>query len=91
MASSQQTAQPGIYLAELATFYIPLPSPKEQRTITAVIEAQNTRIRIEEAYRNKLKLQKKGLMHDLLTGKVRVNGAEPARDDTNDLAALTTV
>jgi len=26
----------------------------------------------KEQYRDKLKLQKKGLMHDLLTGKVRV-------------------
>jgi|LGVF01.1.fsa_nt_gb type I restriction enzyme S subunit len=31
-----------------------------------------TRIRTEEQYLEKLKLQKKGLMHDLLTGKVRV-------------------
>jgi hypothetical protein len=26
----------------------------------------------KEQYRDKLKLQKKGLMHDLVTGKVRV-------------------
>ena len=30
------------------------------------------RINAEEAYLNKLKLQKQGLMQDLLTGKVRV-------------------
>ncbi|BBD70042.1 type I site-specific deoxyribonuclease [Nostoc commune NIES-4072] len=67
-----QTAQPGLYLAELASFYIPLPSLKEQKNITAVIESQNTRLRTEEAYLNKLKLQKQGLMQDLLTGKVQV-------------------
>lgn len=66
-----QTAQPGIYLAELAAFYIPLPSPKEQRDIATIIDAHNTHIRTEEAYRDKLKLQKQGLMQDLLTGRVR--------------------
>ncbi len=34
-------------------------------------------IHAEEQYRDKLKLQKKGLMHDLLTGKVRVNANTP--------------
>ena len=32
-------------------------------------------IRAEVAYRDKLKQIKKGLMHDLLTGRVRVSGA----------------
>jgi hypothetical protein len=30
----------------------------------------------EEQYRDKLKLQKKGIMHDLLTGKVRVKSKD---------------
>jgi hypothetical protein len=33
-------------------------------------------IRTEEQYRDKLKLQKKGIMHDLLTGKVRVKSKD---------------
>jgi type I restriction enzyme S subunit len=37
-----------------------------------VIDAHDARIRAEEAYRDKLKLLKKGLMDDLLTGRVRV-------------------
>lgn len=65
----------------------PLP---EQKRIDLTLNTHDNRIRTEEAYLNKLKLQKKGLMHDLLTGKVRVNSAELAADDTNDLVALTT-
>ena len=52
---------------------ITLPqSVEEQYTIVDATDAHDARIRTEEQYRDKLKLQKKGLMHDLLTGKVRV-------------------
>jgi len=47
-------------------------SVEEQYTIVDAADAHDARIRTEEQYRDKLKLQKKGLMHDLLTGKVRV-------------------
>ena len=49
-----------------------LPSLTEQAKIIEVVGAHDVRIRAEEAYRDKLKLQKKGLMDDLLTGRVRV-------------------
>jgi type I restriction enzyme S subunit len=55
----------------------------EQIRIAEIIEAHNTRIRTEETYREKLKLQKQGLMHDLLTGQVRVNSAKPVKEDTS--------
>ena len=48
------------------------PKQYEQEMIAKVLVAHDTRIRAEERYRDKLKFQKKGLMHDLLTGKVRV-------------------
>jgi type I restriction enzyme S subunit len=48
------------------------PQRYEQKTITEALECHDARIHAEEKYRDKLKLQKKGLMHDLLTGKVRV-------------------
>jgi len=52
---------------------IALPqSVGEQRAIVDSVEAHDARIRTEQQYRDKLKLQKKGLMHDLLTGNVRV-------------------
>lgn len=44
----------------------------EQEMISRLLIVHDARIRAEEQYRDKLKLQEKGLMHDLLTGKVRV-------------------
>lgn len=48
------------------------PKQNEQEMIAKVLVDHDACIRTEEGYRAKLKLQKKGLMHDLLTGKVRV-------------------
>jgi type I restriction enzyme S subunit len=67
-----QTAQPGIYLDEIAKILVPIPPFKEQLDIYNAFSAVDIRIQNEEQYLAKLKLQKKGLMHDLLTGKVRV-------------------
>ena len=61
-----------LHLEEIKEFIIPLPSLNEQKQIVELLRIYDTRIRTEEAYLNKLKLQKQGLMHDLLTGKVRV-------------------
>jgi type I restriction enzyme S subunit len=54
---------------------VPLPPLDEQNHIAAILSADNDLIRTEEAYRDKLKLLKKGLMDDLLTGRVRVAAA----------------
>ena len=65
------------------TLLIALPKIQEQERIINILDTHDTRIRTEEAYRDKLKLQKKGLMHDLLTGKVRIKDADkftPASD-----------
>jgi type I restriction enzyme S subunit len=51
---------------------VPKPNLYEQTQIVEIINTHDTRIRTEETYLNKLKRQKQGLMHDLLTGKVRV-------------------
>ncbi len=68
----RQVAVSGVSSGDIASIPIPCPSIGEQERIIQVIEAHVSRVRNEEQYRNKLKLQKKGLMHDLLTGKVRV-------------------
>jgi type I restriction enzyme S subunit len=54
---------------------VALPNPTEQAQIIECVDTYDTRIRAEETYREKLKLQKQGLMHELLTGKVRVKNA----------------
>ncbi|MGH1394702.1 MAG: restriction endonuclease subunit S [Trichormus sp.] len=66
------TTNPHLNVADVRTFLLPVPSCKEQAQIASVLNIYHTRIRTEEAYLNKLKLQKQGLMQDLLTGKVRV-------------------
>jgi type I restriction enzyme, S subunit len=70
-------ATPGVHQVNinptnLRQVLIALPKEiSEQEAIVANIASNNTRIRTEELYFNKLKLQKQGLMQDLLTGKVR--------------------
>lgn len=56
----------------LRTALLPKPPRGEQKRISMILKGIGARIESEEAYNEKLKLQKKGLMHDLLTGKVRV-------------------
>jgi len=69
---SERSGFPKINRKELGEYRLALPSTDEQLHIASVMDTHDARIRTEERYRNKLKLQKKGLMHDLLTGKVRV-------------------
>ncbi len=69
-------AKAGLNLPTVSKLLVALPCIHEQERIVSVIDAHDTRIRAEEAYRDKLKLQKQGLMHDLLTGRVRVDAAE---------------
>ena len=82
-AVSMRSGFPKINRDELSEYQLALPTYKEQQRIAEILDTYDTRIRTEEAYRDKLKLQKKGLMHDLLTGKVRVKDAHkftPASD-----------
>ncbi|MGC9001115.1 restriction endonuclease subunit S, partial [Caldisericum sp.] len=52
---------------------IPLPPLPEQERIATVLSQIDEVIEKEKAYKEKLEGIKKGLMEDLLTGKVRVN------------------
>lgn len=63
---------PHLSKSEILDPLVTIPPIEEQICIASIIETHNTRISTEEAYLNKLKLQKQGLMQDLLTGKVRV-------------------
>lgn len=72
---TSQTSITHLTREKFALLPLPLPKVEEQKAIVNVLDSLDTRIRKEEAYREKLKLQKQGLMHDLLTGKVRVKNA----------------
>ncbi|MDI3519099.1 MAG: type restriction enzyme subunit [Caldanaerobacter sp.] len=52
---------------------IPLPPLHEQQRIASILSQIDEVIEKEQAYKEKLERIKKGLMEDLLTGKVRVN------------------
>lgn len=78
-AVSMRSGFPKINREELGEYQVALPSYNEQERISAILESHDTRILTEEAYLNKLKLQKKGLMDDLLTGRVRVNKFQKTR------------
>jgi type I restriction enzyme S subunit len=75
LADAEGSTIKHIYITKLAQMEVPIPLREEARKISDILDSHNTRIRTEEAYRDKLKLQKQGLMHDLLTGKVRVKNA----------------
>ena len=63
----------GLNYEQLRSFSVPWPRQDERKRIAEVISAHDKRLSDEEEYLQKLGLEKKGLMHDLLTGKVRVN------------------
>jgi len=70
---STGTTAVGIQQAKLRVLLAFVPPIEEQRCITAVLDAHEARIRAEEATLDKLRHVKRGLMDDLLTGRVRVD------------------
>ncbi|MEA3377632.1 MAG: restriction endonuclease subunit S [Chloroflexota bacterium] len=69
---SQGTTFRAISKGDLAALNVVLPPAIEQRRIATVLDAHDARIRAEEAALDKLRQVKRGLMDDLLTGRVRV-------------------
>lgn len=66
------TTRPELSIGRLRDLRALFPQPAEQKQTTAILDAHDARIQAGEAYRNKLKFQKKGLKHDLLPGRVKV-------------------
>lgn len=77
-AVSMRSGFPKINREELREYATAFPRHEEQERIAAALEAADARINDEEMYRAKIELVKKGLMNDLLTGRVRVEVAEEA-------------
>jgi type I restriction enzyme S subunit len=71
-AQAPQSAQKNINLGILRPLRIPVPNPNEQNRIAETYESLVARIRAEEAVLAKRRQVKRGLMDDLLTGRVRV-------------------
>lgn len=66
------TKQQSLNASIVRSIRIKMPSKEEQHRIAAILTAADDRIAREETYRDKLLAMKKGLMADLLTGRVRV-------------------
>lgn len=71
-SSKQTTNLATINSTQLKAFPVFCPKLPEQKRIVAAIDAYDARIRAEEATLAKLRQVKRGLMEDLLTGRVRV-------------------
>jgi len=65
-------AQQHFNVGELEKLLICSPDLSEQMRILDIFRSHSARLHVEEHYFAKLNIQKKGLMHDLLTGRVRV-------------------
>ncbi len=63
---------PHIFQRDMVNLNTPLFSLPEQHRISEILTTADTYIEKEQTYLNKLQQIKKGLMQDLLTGKVRV-------------------
>lgn len=66
-----------IQSSTLKTLQLPVPSIDEQALINARYSKISTRILQDTKQLEKLRKQKTGLMHDLLTGKVTVPTCDP--------------
>jgi len=66
------SAQPKITQRQLARMSVTCPSAPEQGWIASALEAVTDRLNLERRERHKLRQLKRGLMHDLLTGRVAV-------------------
>ena len=67
-------AQPKLALFRIKQLKIPLPPLPEQHRIASILSQIDEAIEKEQKYKEKLERIKRGLMEDLLTGKVRVLG-----------------
>ena len=72
--TSQRSGQPGINATEYCSFRIALPPIKEQERICSVLQLWDTAIEKQSELIEKLKLCKRALMQQLLTGKKRLPG-----------------
>lgn len=69
---TNSTAQAGLYLSQIADFYIPTSSIEEQIAINSQLEKISNLIEYQQDAAEKLKSLKTALMQDLLTGRKRV-------------------
>ena len=70
-ATVRATHQPNLSKTDLQNFSIPIPEIEQQRNICRVLRSVEDTVEKNKSYRAHLKRIKRGLMQDLLSGKVR--------------------
>jgi type I restriction enzyme S subunit len=82
-----QTAQPGIYLAEIGKILTPIPPLPEQQKIAAILSSVDEVIEKTQAQINKLKDLKIGMMQELLSPREgqAANISNPQGESKNGL------
>jgi type I restriction enzyme S subunit len=70
--SANRTTIPNLSAQRLKSFLIPLPPLEEQQKIAQILQSIDQRIEKEEKYKNALQNLFKSLLHNLMTGKIRV-------------------
>ncbi len=73
----QSTNLASVNCTQLRRMPIALPTDDEQQRIEDILYSMNAQLAALNADAHKLRMTKNGLMHDLLTGRVRVPVAEP--------------
>jgi type I restriction enzyme S subunit len=63
---------PALNTTQVSKIKVPIPPLPEQQKIASILSKVDSQIQDNQRYLNKLQELKKGLMQDLLTGKVRV-------------------
>ena len=64
-------AQPHIYSKDLAILDINIPSLEEQRIIANILDRMSDGVLLLKSLRNEIEIQKKYLLQNLITGKIR--------------------
>jgi type I restriction enzyme S subunit len=81
---------PNITKDDVAKFIIAYPkSEKEQKDIVRIIQKVHNQIDLYKEQYLKYNLEKSGIMHDLLTGKVRVSNCEEKKEQTSNVIVDT--
>jgi len=75
-----QTTQKNINKGIVENFLIPLPPLEEQQKIAQILQRIDQRIEKEEKYKNALQNLFKSLLHNLMTGKIRVRVKDHGED-----------
>jgi type I restriction enzyme S subunit len=73
--SSNKTTIPNLSQGRLMAFSIPLPPLPEQRAIARILTAVDAKIAAEEKRKAALQTLFKTMLHQLMTGQIRVNAA----------------